>query len=87
MGVLTKAEAKPKKEEPGSFNPLHRGMGVLTKSRIKLINKLLPSFNPLHRGMGVLTFDSLASRFLPGEFQSSTSRHGGTDFHTRGGVK
>ena len=36
-------------------------------------------FNPLHRGMGVLTFAGGWDITPFGVFQSSTSRHGGTD--------
>ena len=40
----------------------------------------MSSFNPLHRGMGVLTLRDHQARTGPGRFQSSTSRHGGTDY-------
>ena len=63
-----------------SFNPLHRGMGVLTSVCASGAKPAPQCFNPLHRGMGVLTSFLMERCPKPYRFQSSTSRHGGTDF-------
>ena len=68
------------------FNPLHRGMGVLTGGASRLSISVGVSFNPLHRGMGVLTERRNRGPQAGSQFQSSTSRHGGTD-SKRAGMK
>ena len=54
-------------------------MGVLTRPDGLVASIASSRFNPLHRGMGVLTLPDHPELAGRRKFQSSTSRHGGTD--------